>query len=61
MTRRKDWCIDAARRIVDLTQGLSRDVQVNYIASELKMAHSRGGIEATKANGAAKAKEKDLL
>lgn len=63
MTRRsRDWATESARRIVQLTTGLSAEVSTTYIASELRMAHQRGGIEAQK-NGAAKvpAKAKDGL
>lgn len=47
--RKKDWAVDQARRIVDtiLTSGLSHQVAVNYMASELRVTHQRGGIEAT--------------
>lgn len=56
MSRRKDWAADQAKRIVALCQGLSPEVTTTYIASELRLAHSRGAIEASKPKPAAEKK-----
>jgi len=55
MTRRKDWADTQARQIHDIISqnGVSREVSVGYIASELRVAHQRGAIGASKTKDAA--------
>ena len=55
MGKKRDWAVDQAKQIHDIISqnGVSREVSVGYIASELRVAHQRGAIGASKTKDAA--------